>query len=63
MLLTFVEPHHRVLHFGKGYDVRPGLVFFGGYDPLYQIRRSPERERTYLQTKMMSAPFHAKHTR
>lgn len=48
MLLTFVHPHHRSLHFGKGYDVNKDLVFFGGYDPLFQIRRDPERERQYL---------------
>lgn len=48
MLLTFVQPHHRVLHFGNGYDAPKGLVFFGGYDPIYQIKRDPERELQYL---------------
>lgn len=48
MLLTFVQPHHRVLHFGNGYDVPKGIIFFGGYDQLYQVRRDPERELQYL---------------
>lgn len=49
MLLTFVQPHHRILHFANGYDAPKGLVFFGGYDPLYQIKRDHERERLYLE--------------
>lgn len=48
MLLTFIHPHHRSLHFDKGYDIDKNLVFFGGYDPLFQIRRDPEKERQYL---------------
>ena len=63
MLLTFVHPHHRVLHFGQGYDVPSDLVFFGGYDKLYQIRRNPERERQYLQNKFLTAAANAKRSR
>ncbi len=48
MLLTFIHPHHRSLHFGKGYDIDRNVVFFGGYDPAYQIRRDPEKERLYF---------------
>ncbi len=51
MLLTFIHPHHRSLHFDKGYDIDKGIVFFGGYDPAYQIRRNPHRERQYLIAK------------
>lgn len=63
MLLTFVHPHHRVLHFGQGYDVPSDLVFFGGYDKLYQIKRNPERERQYLQSKTLTAAANAKRSR
>ncbi len=63
MLLTFVHPHHRVLHFGQGYDVSSELVFFGGYDKLYQIKRNPERERQYAQSKILTAARNAKHSR
>ncbi len=55
MLLTFVQPHHRILHFGNGYEAPRDIVFFGGFDPLYQIRRNPERERQYLQTQKLAA--------
>lgn len=48
MLLTFIHPHHRSLHFDKGYDINKDIVFFGGYDPAYQIRRNPQKERQYL---------------
>lgn len=51
MLLTFIHPHHRSLHFDKGYDIDKDIVFFGGYDPAYQIRRNPEKERQYLISK------------
>ena len=47
-MLTFVHPHHRCLHFGNGYDLHDDLAFFGGFDPLFQIKRDPEREREYL---------------
>lgn len=63
MLLTFVQPHHRALHFGNGYDVNPELVFFGGYDPLYQIKRDPERERLYQQGKLRPAAKNAQYSR
>lgn len=51
MLLAFIHPHHRSLHFDKGYDINKDIVFFGGFDPAYQIRRNPERERQYLISK------------
>ena len=47
-MLTFVHPHHRLLHFRNGYDIKDDLAFFGGFDPLFQIKRDPEREREYL---------------
>ncbi len=50
MVLTFIHPHHRSLHFGKGYDIDENIVFFGGYDPAFQIRRNPQREMEYLQS-------------
>jgi len=50
MLLTFIHPHHRSLHFGNGYDINQDIIFFGGYDPAFQIVRDPQREMTYLQT-------------
>ncbi len=47
-VLTFVHPHHRCLHLGNGYDLHDDLAFFGGFDPLFQVKRDPEREREYL---------------
>jgi len=49
MLLTFIHPHHRSLHFGKGYDIDKNIVFFGGYDPNYQIYRNPQKEQQYMR--------------
>lgn len=50
IVLTFIHPHHRSLHFGNGYDIDKDIVFFGGYDPAFQIRRNPQRELEYLQS-------------
>ncbi len=50
VLVTFIHPHHRSLHFGKGYDIDKNIIFFGGYHPAFQIRRDPQRELEYLQS-------------
>lgn len=54
MLLAPTYPHHRVLHFENGYDVKEDIVFMGGFDPLFQIKRDPEREREYLLSQQKS---------
>lgn len=62
-MLTFVQPHHRTFHFGNGYDADSNIVFFGGYDKLYQIQRDPERERQYLQSNQQLMIRHADRSR
>ena len=62
-VLTFVHPHHRTFHFGNGYDIPDDVVFFGGYDPIYQIKRNPERERQYLTNPTLFMAKNAKHNR
>ena len=47
-ILTFVHPHHRSFHFANGYDPNENIVFFGGFDPIYQIKHNKEREQQYL---------------
>ncbi len=49
MLLTFIHPHHRSLHFQRSYEVDKDVIFFGGYHAAYQIRRDIQRENTYLK--------------
>jgi len=62
-ILTFVHPHHRTFHFGNGYDIHDDIVFFGGYDPIYQIKRNLERERQYLTNPTLFMAKNAKHNR
>ncbi len=62
-MLTFVHPHHRLLHFRNGYDFKNDLAFFGGFDPIFQIKRDPEREREYLNNPNKFIKKHAEHSK
>lgn len=49
MVLTFYMPYHRSFHYPVNMDVDPGIVFFGGYGSVLQIRHNLERERQYIR--------------
>lgn len=53
MMITFVSPLHRSLHRPFQLKVDSSVAFMGGYDPLLQIRRDPERERRYLEQQAL----------
>ncbi|MBE6448374.1 MAG: hypothetical protein E7018_03640 [Alphaproteobacteria bacterium] len=61
-LLTFVSPHHRAMHFNGLYRTTNDLAFFGGFDPLFQIKRKPEKEQQYLLSQTRGGK-NAKNTR
>ena len=61
-MLTFVHPHHRLLHFRNGYDLKDDLAFFGGFDPLLQIKRDLAREREYLNKLKTPIKSHAEYS-
>ena len=48
-VLTFYMPYHRSFHYPVNMDVDPGIVFFGGYGSVLQIRHNLERERQYIR--------------
>lgn len=43
------EPYHRSFHYPLQLRIPPNTIFYGGYDPLFQIRRNLEREKEYAR--------------